>query len=69
MEFTKSYVGNTRIFLGVVEVGGIRLMGRIFPRGEALRTGMHVRMTKCGISPLGQIFYVFEPQSKSMNKR
>jgi uncharacterized OB-fold protein len=61
IEFTKSYLGNTEVIFGVVEVCGIRLMGRLFPRSKALAKGMQVRMTECGIDPAGRIFYNFEP--------
>ncbi|MFL6339212.1 MAG: hypothetical protein ACJ718_08935 [Nitrososphaeraceae archaeon] len=61
IEFTKSYLENTEVIFGVVEVCGIRLMGRLFPRSKELRNGMQVCMTECGINSAGRIFYNFEP--------
>jgi uncharacterized OB-fold protein len=69
IEFTKSYLGNTEVILGVVEISGIRLMGRLFPGCEALRTGMQLKMTECGINSAGVIFYNFEPQPKIKKKK
>jgi uncharacterized OB-fold protein len=60
IEFTKSYLGNSEVIFGVIEVAGVRLLGRLFPRSKILRYGMQVRMTECGINSDGRTFYNFE---------
>jgi uncharacterized OB-fold protein len=60
LEFTKSYIGNTEVILGAVEICGIRLMGRLTPSSKKFKNGMKVRMSECGINTEGEIFYNFE---------
>jgi hypothetical protein len=40
---------------------GIRIVGAI--SGELLYEGMEVRMTSCGITQDGSVYYDFEPSS------
>ncbi len=60
LEFTKSHIGNTPIIFGVVEICGVRLVGRLSPASQEYRIGMKVRMARCGIDTDGNIFYDFE---------
>jgi uncharacterized OB-fold protein len=60
LEFTKSHIGNTAVIFGVVEICGVRLVGRLSPATREFRSGMKVRMARCGIDASGNIFYDFE---------
>jgi uncharacterized protein len=60
LEFTKSYIGNTEVIFGAVEIYGVRLIGRLTPATKEFHKGMKVRMTGCGINTEGGIFYNFE---------
>ena len=60
LEYTKSYIGNTQVIFGAVEINGIRLMGRLTPATKGFQKGMKVRLTGCGINTQGGIFYNFE---------
>ena len=44
---------------GIVDICGIRVVGSI--AGDPLRHGMKVKMTKCGITTNGSVFYQFQP--------
>lgn len=44
---------------GIVDICGIRVVGSI--SGEPLWHGMKVKMTKCGVSTNGTVFYQFQP--------
>jgi uncharacterized OB-fold protein len=61
LEFTFSHLKDTGGVFGIVEIGGIRLVGSIF--GEPLRRGMKVKMINCGINSHGSPFYHFEKTS------
>jgi uncharacterized OB-fold protein len=60
LEFTTSYIGNTEVIFGAVEIYGIRLMGCLTPTTKEFQKGMKVRMTGCGINTEGATFYNFE---------
>ena len=60
LEFTTSYIGNTEVIFGAVEIRGIRLLGRLTPTTREFHKGMKVRLTGCGINNDGGIFYNFE---------
>ena len=60
LEFTKSYIGNTEVIFGAVEICGIRLMGRLTPATTQFRNGMKVSMIECGINTEGRVYYIFE---------
>lgn len=60
MEFTKSHIGNNPVTFGLVEIRGMRLVGRLTAASKEFRSGMKVRMTQCGIDTDGKIFYEFK---------
>jgi uncharacterized protein len=59
LEFTNSYVENTEVTFGLVDMSGIKLLGS-FDTSE-LRVGQNVKMVKCGVRSDGTAFYLFEP--------
>ncbi len=61
VEFTKSHIGNTPVIFGVVEICGVRLVGRLSQVSPEFRSGMKVRMARCGIDGDGNVFYDFVP--------
>ena len=61
LEFTTSHVNSSRGTFGIVDLAGIRIVGAI--SGELLYEGMEVRMTSCGITQDGSVYYDFEPSS------
>ena len=61
LEFTTSHVNSSRGTFGIVDLAGIRIVGAIF--GEVLYEGIVVRMTSCGITQDGSVYYDFEPSS------
>jgi uncharacterized OB-fold protein len=61
LEFTTSHVNSSRGTFGIVDLAGIRIVGAIF--GELLYEGIEVRMTSCGITQDGSVYYDFEPSS------
>jgi uncharacterized OB-fold protein len=65
LEFTTSHVKNCIGTFGIVDMGGIRIIGFIL--GESLYKGMQVRMTSCGITQDGSAYYDFEPVSDTIN--
>ena len=60
LEYTKSYIGNTEVIFGAVELRGIKLIGLLTPATKEFHKGMKVRLTACGINNDGGIFYNFE---------
>ena len=58
LEFTTSYIENLQEVLGIVDMSGIRVLGSI--SGQSLYHGIEVKLTKCGISPNGTVFYHFK---------
>lgn len=61
LEFTTSHVNSSRGTFGIVDLAGIRIVGAI--SGELLYEGIEVRMTTCGITQDGSVYYDFEPSS------
>ena len=61
LEFTTSHVNSSRGTFGIVDLAGIRIVGSI--SGELLYEGIEVRMTSCGITQDGSVYYDFEPSS------
>ena len=59
IEFTRSYMKYSEGVFGVVDICGIRVVGSL--SGDPLWHGMKVKMTKCGISTNGTVFYQFQP--------
>jgi hypothetical protein len=45
---------------GLVEMCGMRLVGRLTPGSQEFRSGIRVRMTRCGIDSDGNVFYEFK---------
>ena len=64
VEFTKSYLKDNEVIFGLVELSGVRVMGRLFAMSRPPRIGMRVRMTECGINTGGAVFYNFEPEAE-----
>jgi uncharacterized OB-fold protein len=58
IEFTYSHIGSTQGIVGLIELCGVRLLGSIF--GKPVRRGGKVKMTSCGITPEGAVFYNFK---------
>ena len=59
IEWTTSHLENVPNKFGIVDMSGIKVLGSI--SGEPIIRGMHVKMTKCGISDNGIPYYHFEP--------
>jgi uncharacterized OB-fold protein len=59
IEFTRSYMKHSEGVFGIVDICGIRVVGSI--AGDPLWHGMKVKMTKCGITTNGSVFYQFQP--------
>ena len=67
IEFTQSYMKYSEGVFGIVDVCGIRVVGSI--SGQPLWHGMKVKMTKCGVSANGTVFYQFRPAHNSSIKK
>jgi hypothetical protein len=61
LEFTTSHHKDSKGTFGIIDLAGIRIVGSIL--GEFIYEGIHVRMTKCGISQDGSAYYHFEQVS------
>jgi hypothetical protein len=59
VEWTTSHLKNIQSKFGIVDMSGVRVLGSI--SGESITRGLHVKMTKCGISDNGIPYYHFEP--------
>jgi uncharacterized protein len=57
--FTMSYLKGMEGCYGLVEMSGIKLIGR-FDELE-LKDGLEVKMVRCGVSSDGTPYYIFEP--------
>jgi hypothetical protein len=60
MEFTKSYVKGMEGTFGLVNISGVKIIGS-FDSSRGLTEGSQVKMTRCGITPVGTPYYYFEP--------
>jgi uncharacterized OB-fold protein len=57
IEFTKSHIKDKEGIFGIVEMSGIKIVGSLDI--QDLKEGMKVKMSRCGVSQEGTVFYNF----------
>jgi metal-sulfur cluster biosynthetic enzyme len=60
IEYAVSHVRGREGTFGVVDLGGIRIVGLI--KAQTLRVGMTLKMSACGLLEDGSPYYEFEPK-------
>jgi len=64
IDYTCSHIARSKVTIGLVELHGVRLLGSIV--GKPVKRGAKVKLTSCGITPEGGVFYNFKVIKQTM---